>query len=146
MTAATYPIAGHALTRVERLAQALPAVPNLEVASATSWGRAEFRSTSAWSFPEVLGELGRFNSAPWIGQVDVPTSVVVTAGDRAIPARRQRRLAEEIKDAEAFTAPGGHASLVLDTGRWVPEFLAAVESVTNRVKDAGSATGTRAGR
>ena len=48
-------------------------------ATRSGWGTGEFRSTSAWSMPEVLGELGRFNSADWIGEVDVPTAVVVTA-------------------------------------------------------------------
>ena len=80
-------------------------------------GKAEFRSTSAWSMPEVLGELGRFNSAPWIGEVDVPTAVVVTAKDHAIPAQRQHRLAGCIEGATVAELPGGHASLFLDAAR-----------------------------
>ena len=87
--------------------------------------------------PEVLGELGRFNSAPWIGAVDVPTAVVVTGGDKAIPARRQRRLAAAIPDAQVYEAPGGHASIVLDHGRWLPVFLEAVADVTGRVPAGG---------
>ena len=63
LTAAMHPLSRHALTRVERLAATLPEVPSLEITDPPRWGRAEFRSTSAWSMPEVLGELGRFNSA-----------------------------------------------------------------------------------
>jgi 3-oxoadipate enol-lactonase len=135
LTAAMHPISGYALARVERLAEALPEVPSVESADPTAWGAVEFRSTSAWSFPEVLGELGRFNSAPWIGTVDVPTSVVVTERDHSIPERRQRRLAASIEDAEVFTAPGGHASLFLDAANWVPVFLEAVDAVVDRLEE-----------
>jgi 3-oxoadipate enol-lactonase len=100
-----------------------------------SWGKAEFRSTSAWSMPEVLGELGRFNSAPWISEVDVPTAVVVTASDHTIPERRQRRLAAAIEGATVHEAPGGHASIVLGSSTWVPVFLQAVADVVARTQE-----------
>jgi homoserine acetyltransferase len=73
--------------------------------------------------------------------VDVPTAVVVTEKDRAIPARRQRRLAASIQDASVFSAPGGHASIFLDADRWVPVFLEAVEDVSSRIPSYESATG-----
>jgi 3-oxoadipate enol-lactonase len=133
LTAAMHPVSGYAQARVERLAQRLPEVPSVDSVDPTAWGAVEFRSTSAWSFPEVLGELGRFNSAPWIGTVDVPTSVVVTTKDHTIPERRQRRLAACIEGAEVFTAPGGHASLFLDAANWVPVFLEAVDDVAARL-------------
>jgi 3-oxoadipate enol-lactonase len=132
LTAAMVPLSRHALTRVERLAATLPEMPSMEIADAASWGRAEFRSTSAWSMPEVLSELGRFNSAPWIGGVDVPTAVVVTASDHTIPERRQRRLAASIEGATVHEAPGGHASIVLGATTWVPVFLTAVADVVER--------------
>ena len=133
MTAAMSPLSRYAFDKVERLAQTLPEMPTIEVDDATAWSLCEFRSTSAWSMPEALAELGRFNSAAWISGVDVPTAVVVTEKDRAIPARRQRRLAAAIRDARIFTAPGGHASIFLDAERWVPVFLTAVEDVSRRI-------------
>ena len=132
MTLAMHPLSRVALTKVERVAASLPELPSVSLVDATGWGRSEFRSTSAWSMPEVLGELGRFNSAPWIGTVDVPVSVVVTARDKAIPARRQRRLAAAIPGASVHDAPGGHASVVLDHDRWLPVFLDALADVTGR--------------
>ncbi|MFL6002901.1 MAG: alpha/beta fold hydrolase [Nocardioides sp.] len=141
LTAAMHPVSGYALTRVERLAQTLPEVPSVDPVDPTAWGAVEFRSTSAWSFPEVLGERGRFNSAPWIGTVDVPTSVVVTAKDHTIPERRQRRLAACIDGAEVFTAPGGHSSLFLDAANWVPVFLEAVDAVAARLDAAEEIAG-----
>ena len=133
MTLAMNPLSRYALAKVERYAQALPEMPDLEVGDIHSWSLRQWRSTSAWSTPEVLSELGRFNSAEWITGVDVPTAVVVTDKDRAIPARRQLRLAGAIEEAHVFRAPGGHASIFLDSARWSPVFLEAVRDVTSRI-------------
>ena len=86
----------------------------------TAWGAVEFRSTSAWSFPEVLGELGRFNSAPWIGEVDVPTAVVVTEKDHTIPQRRQRRLAAGDRGRGGLHGAGGPRLAVPGRGELGP--------------------------
>ena len=124
-------MSGYAAKRVERLSGALPELPTTACAD-TRWGRAEFRSTSAWAAPAVLAALGRFNSGPWIGEVDVPTSVVVTTRDRTIPARRQHRLAACIPGAEVVEVDGGHASLVLGAARFAPALDAALTSVVRR--------------
>src|SRR4029079_9131665 len=108
-----------------QLAATLPDTPAAEI-DADTWGRVEFRSTSAWAIPEVLGELGRFNSASWIGEVDVPTAVVVTTKDRAVAVRRQYRLAASIDGAEVFIAKGGHGAIVLNAKTWVPVLVEAV--------------------
>jgi pimeloyl-ACP methyl ester carboxylesterase len=80
----------------------------------------------------VLAALGSFNSAPWIGDVDVPTSVVVTTKDHTIPTRRQLRLAASIPGAEVVEVDGGHASLVLRAERFAPAVGAAAASVVAR--------------
>ena len=132
MTLAMNPLSRVAQPKVERFALGLPDVSPYDARDRVGWGAREFRSTSAWSMPEVLGELGRFNSAGWIGGVDVPTAMVVTTRDKAIPARRQRALAAAIEGAEVFEAPGGHASVVMDHEGWFPVFLEAVRNVTER--------------
>ena len=136
VTVATHPLSRVALGRIERLAQSLPAAPSVDTTRLARWGLSELRSTTPWSLPEVLGELGRFDSAGWIGDVDVPTAVVVTARDHTIPARRQRKLAASIHGAQVFTAPGGHASIFLDAHRWAPLFHEAVGSVTSQLASA----------
>jgi pimeloyl-ACP methyl ester carboxylesterase len=133
MTVAMNPLARYALAKVEKFAESLPEMPDLEISDPHAWSLRQWRSTSAWSTPEVLSELGRFNSAMWISGVDVPTAVVVTEKDLAIPARRQLRLAEAIRDARVFRSPGGHASLFLDADRWLPIFLEAVDDVVRRI-------------
>ena len=133
MTAAMNPLGRFTLDKLEVYAQRLPAMPSLDASDPHGWSISEFRSTSAWSLPHAVAELGRFNSASWICGVDVPTAVVVTEKDHAIPARRQRRLAESIPGATVYSAPGGHASIFLDAQRWLPVFLDAVDDVSARV-------------
>jgi pimeloyl-ACP methyl ester carboxylesterase len=132
LTAVTQVLAGHAFSRVEQLAATLPEAPSMDLSDPASWGRSEFRSTSAWTFPEVLAELGRFNSASWVGGIDVPTTVVVTQRDHTIPQRRQRKLASAIEQASLHVAPGGHASIVLGARTWLPVFREALGEVTRR--------------
>ena len=46
--------------------------------------------------------MGRFSAHDWIGQVDVPTAVVVTTRDEMVPPSRQRKLAQSIPTAEVY--------------------------------------------
>jgi 3-oxoadipate enol-lactonase len=134
MSAAMLPLSPYAAARVERIATALPELPHSPEVHGDHrvWGRQEFRSTSAWCAPAVLAALGRFNSAPWISDVDVPTAVVVTSKDHTIPVRRQLRLAAAIRGAEVVEVDGGHASLVLKADRFGPALAAAAAAVVAR--------------
>lgn len=142
LAATMNPISRHAAARVELLAQSLPLTPDVELTNLASWGLAQMRSTSGWAYPEVVSAVGHFDSASWIGEVDVPVAVVVTEKDRAIPTRRQHRLAAAIPGARTFSAPGGHASVVLDAARWQPVFEAALDDVWTRAGAGLSVTGT----
>ena len=133
MTAAMVPLSPYVRKRVDRLAVTLPEVPCPPGESTRNWGMAEFRSTSAWSMPAVLRELGRFNSAPWIGEVKVPTAVVATTKDHTIPVRRQHRLAAAIPGATVHEVNAGHAALVLKADLFVPALVEAVGSVADRL-------------
>ncbi len=133
VTAAFAPLTGYASRRVQRYGALLPDLPGT-VCTDDDWGRSEFRATSAWSAPSVLAAIGRFNSAAWISNVDVPTSVVVATRDRTVPVARQRRLAAAISGAEVFEAEGGHAVLVVGAERFSPVLDAALASVVSRLR------------
>jgi len=115
------------------------------VADLYEWALAEFRSTSPWAVGQALAKLGRFSSRRWIGDVDVPSAVVVTAKDRAIPADRQRALASTIPGATMHEVDGGHASCVLGHDRFLPGLMEACQSVTARVRRRARRTASRAG-
>jgi pimeloyl-ACP methyl ester carboxylesterase len=123
--------------RVRLHAEGLPEVP-LDSPHLGAWALAELRSTSPWVLPHVMAELGRFDARPWIGGVAVPTGMVITARDRAIPTARQRQLAELLPDAYVREAPGGHASLVFDRENWTPVFLEVVAAVARAVSQAAA--------
>ena len=88
-----------------------------------------------------MAELGRFDSSPWIGDVNVPTAVVVTERDGAIPAARQRALAAAVPGSIELSSPGGHASLFLDHERWGLVFLDALERVATQLPVSGRLAG-----
>jgi 3-oxoadipate enol-lactonase len=101
-----------------------------------AWALDEMRSISGWSVAHALNAVGQFDSSPWIGSVDVPTSVVITRGDHAIPTRRQRKLADAIPGATVFEADGGHTALMFSADTWVPTFVEAVLHTAAQVADA----------
>lgn len=76
--------------------------------------------------------IGQFNSRDWIDEIDVPTSVVITMRDRVVPVRRQVRLFEGIRNAEAFRVDGDHDSVAANAERFVPTLLRAVHSAVER--------------
>lgn len=132
MSMAMHPLSAYTLARVELHAALLPESPVRDASDPTRWAKDEFRSTSLWSLPEVLGEMGRHNSLSWLPEVDVPTAVVATERDHTIPTDRQLRMAELIPGAEVFRAPGGHASVFLDAERWTPIFMEAALHTARR--------------
>jgi 3-oxoadipate enol-lactonase len=89
--------------------------------------RAQLRRTS----------LGTAISASWIGQVDVPTAVVVTARDHIVPVSRQLRLARAIPGASVHEVDADHAVCVTRPQLFTQALLQACWSVTAAQADAG---------
>jgi 3-oxoadipate enol-lactonase len=72
-----------ALTKVMTVAD--PAV--------AEWFVAELARGAAWDIAEAGREIGRFDSRPWLEEIQVPTVVLVTLLDVLVPPGRQRDLA-----------------------------------------------------
>ena len=66
-----------------------PADAGLSDLDVPSWALKEFRRTSPWTMLQGVNAIGQFSSHRWIGDIDVPTAVVVTTKDRFIPTGRQ---------------------------------------------------------
>lgn len=129
------PLGRQCRVRAERLAATLPLAPLALTADemrVPQWAMREFRSTSFWAMLAAVGEIGAFDSTSWAGDIDVPTSVVVVAGDRLIPTHRQRELANAIPGAIRYEVPGSHAALVLGAAVFVPVLVEACRSVSAR--------------
>src|SRR5258707_15792286 len=88
--------------------------------SAREWVMDELHGSDPAAIAEAAGAIGRFSSHQWIGDVDVPTAVVVTENDRLVAPHRQRRLAETIPGARVVPVQGDHGVCVADPGAFVP--------------------------
>ena len=115
------------------------AVEALDQTADAQWGWRQFRATTGRDIAHVTPALARFDSRPWIEQVDVPTGVVVTTRDRVIPPARQLELVHSIRGAQCFEVPAGHAACVLGADRFRPALLAALASVTDRTAPGAAA-------
>jgi 3-oxoadipate enol-lactonase len=100
------------------------------------WALNELRMTSRATTMNALSALGAFDSAAWVGDVDVPTSVVVTLRDKVIRTNRQRALADAIPHAHVFEVDGGHASLVTHADAFSAALLEACDAVTTSARSA----------
>ena len=81
---------------------------------------------------EAGGAIGSFRSASWLGEIDVPTAIVVTMQDEVVPLRRQIELFEAIPHARAFRIDAAHDAVVARPDRAVPVLLEACRDVEAR--------------
>ena len=100
----------------------------------TRWAMEELRRVSPTVALQAMSTLGRFSSHEWIGEVNVPTGVVVTTRDHFIAATRQIKLANAIPGATIHPVHAGHAACVLAYRRFVPALVEACESVVARLE------------
>ena len=90
-----------------------------------TWAVEEWERNDPAALVQAGLSLGRFDSTPWIGTVDVPTSVVVTTLDGTVSPRRQWYLAQSISSARAFPVAGDHRACADQARIFVPALLAA---------------------
>ena len=105
---------------------------DLEATDIEEWALAELRSTSPWAVAQAIAALGRHHSRPWLGQIDVPTAVVVNRRDHVIAPARQLALARAIPGATIHDIDTGHAACVLESETFVPALLEATATVNAR--------------
>jgi 3-oxoadipate enol-lactonase len=96
------------------------------------WVVAELGGHDPASIVEAARALGQFSSTGWIGGVDVPSAVVVTARDGLVAPGRQHKLAASIPGAEVFPVDGDHSVCVTDPPAFTPVLVRACASVAAR--------------
>lgn len=96
-----------------------------------------------WAVQEVAGHdwrmileagsaVGGFRADPWLAEIDVPVSIVITMQDRVVGVRRQLLLFEQIPTAAAFRIDAGHDASIGAADRFNPTAVAAIHSVLER--------------
>jgi 3-oxoadipate enol-lactonase len=86
---------------------------------------AEMNRTSVTTVTAALMAVSKFTSHDWIGQIDVPVSVLVTTRDTVVLPARQLKLAEAIPHATVFTVDGNHAVCLNDPDAFSAKLLEA---------------------
>jgi len=132
-----------ALASVALAARVTPDVARRRLAERFIGTRAGDTSIEAWIVREMHrnewtavleagNALGRFDSRPWIGEVDVPTAVVATMGDGLVAPARQLALADAIPGATLHRVQGDHTVCVTDPARFLPPLRQACTKVAAR--------------
>jgi pimeloyl-ACP methyl ester carboxylesterase len=111
------------------------------------WIVGELNRGSAEDVAEAGRELGRYDARGWLGSIDVPTAVLVTARDRLVPPELQRSLARSIPGARVYeldldhnaviARPGVFTAALLEALRWVVEASAGRDAPAARLPPAG---------
>jgi 3-oxoadipate enol-lactonase len=96
---------------------------------------AELVRGSARDIAEAGRELGRFDARPWLAELTMPSAVVLTRQDRAVPPRWQRKLAKGL-DAPVFESPGDHFACGSEPEGFNRALLAALGDVERRAQPA----------
>lgn len=94
------------------------------------WMRSELERANPAGLLSAMRSVGRFRSNPWIGDVDVPASVIVTTRDRTVPTRNQRKLAAAIPGATVHEVEGPHDAIVTKSEAYLPALTRACFEVT----------------
>jgi len=102
------------------------------------WAAEELRRGDPASILQAASAIGRFRSAPWLGEIDVPTSLVVTMNDQLVSPRRQLLLAESIPGATVHKINADHAACVTSAHRFVPALLDACREVSRRSRSSAA--------
>jgi 3-oxoadipate enol-lactonase len=93
------------------------------------WVMARQRRTDVRMVLQAAAALARFSSRAWLGEVDVPTSAVVTQFDRLVPRANQEAMANAIPGATMHHVLGDHAVCVTRPDLFLPALHAALHDV-----------------
>ena len=113
-----------------RLPMQVPMV-NMRGASMPAWAAGEMRRHDWRMIIEAGHSICTYNARRWIGDVDVPTSVVCTTEDRGVAPSMQLEIAQAIPGATVHSVADGH--LACANARFADPLVAACLDVSSRV-------------
>jgi pimeloyl-ACP methyl ester carboxylesterase len=123
--------AGNLVTRAPWLRRMAPRGSAVRPVNLRTWAAGEMRRHDMVKVMEAGQAIGSYNARRWIGEVDVPTVVMVTTRDRAISPVDQHKLADAIPGAEVQLVDDGH--VVCAKREFGPAVRRAVDTVANRL-------------
>jgi len=106
------------------------------------WAVQEVRRNDPATVLQAAWAVGAYDSRRWIGEIDVPTAVVMTTHDRLVAPARQQRMADSIRGATVHPVAADHGACVMRTDVFLPALLEACDSVAARAGVTGPAPST----
>ena len=125
---------GEVIGKVPGLAAYLPTpmAQSRRAGSLPAWAAQEFRRHDWRLVVEAGHSIGTYNATPWIPEIDVPLSVVITQKDKAINPKMQHRFAELVPHAQEFPIDMGHAACAQQ--RFIDGLMPAVLATAAQIK------------
>jgi 3-oxoadipate enol-lactonase len=96
---------------------------------AAAWVIEEWERADPAALMQAALAMRSFDATGWLGEIDVPVSVVVTTKDSTVPSRSQWKLASLIPGAQTFSVDGDHRACVDDAERFLPALFDACRHV-----------------
>src|SRR5689334_7098392 len=122
---------------VRRVQRLFPVAAARRPSNLRSWATAEMRRHSSRMVMEAGIAMSNYHGK-WVTKIDVPTAVLVTTKDRAIPALAQAQMALAIPGASIHAIEDGH--LVCAKPSFGPPLLRACHDVASRIRPVVDAT------
>jgi 3-oxoadipate enol-lactonase len=112
------------------------------------WIIGELERSDPRAIAEAGREMGRFDSRPWIADIEAPIDVVCTTRDSLVPPSFQRQLAAHIPGARLFEVEGDHVVVSQNPALYIGALLEALADVTlrDRARQGTAATARKLAR
>ena len=126
-------LAAVAAARVASLSRVIPALPAFGIRSQRlpAWIADEMRRHDWRNIVEAGHSISTYHAGRWIGEIDVPTTVVCTTRDHGVRPELQLALADAISGATVHPIDDGH--LACAQRSFAPVLVNACTSVARRV-------------
>jgi pimeloyl-ACP methyl ester carboxylesterase len=115
---------------VKRVQRLLPVATSQRPSTIRAWARGEMRRHSSRMVMEAGIAMSNYR-AKWINKIDVPTAVLITTKDRAIPPLAQAQMALLIPGSSMHSVEDGH--LICAKPAFAPPLLRACLDVATRL-------------
>lgn len=94
--------------------------------NAHTWALRELASVSFATHRTVIGEVARFNSTPWLHELDLPVAVIKTMRDIAFAQAIQDEMVDLLPHSAAFPINAGHAVCATQPGEFARRMRTAI--------------------
>ena len=128
-----------AVTMLAMGTRVIPAVPMAILASVAHgrtgerwWAAAELARNNPADVLAAADSLGRFTSRAWVGELQVPGTVILTTEDTLVPPSRQAKLAASLPDSRIVKIEGDHLVCGRAPQRFASALRYAVDDVGRR--------------